>query len=131
MGVLLPNAVRAKKISSGPRERMHCRWTTAKFMDEIMDITKHISGAPMLHLMEDGFNQLWEKMVVKHKMNIVYNVDVEQVERSENGVKITVRFLCRISLQKHQNSCSILTSMLCSFLMGDGCFKSDLLGSLA
>lgn len=66
-------------------------WNTPLIVNEVIDIVdNYINDESLLEMMEDGFQQLWEKIAAKEKLDVRFGIKVEDVVRKDDGV--TVKF---------------------------------------
>uniref|UniRef100_A0A7S3Z058 Amine oxidase domain-containing protein n=1 Tax=Lotharella globosa TaxID=91324 RepID=A0A7S3Z058_9EUKA len=65
-------------------------WNTPELIDSFFDLRKRKNS---LSMMRDGFSLLWDTIVEKHDMDIIYNCDIKKITRNEKGVVVTTNVL--------------------------------------
>eukprot|EP01084_Bolivina_argentea_P062231 113783_1 len=56
-------------------------WTTPELMRTTADIFRVVKDASNVIVLSKGYEHLWSQMVLKHKLNIIYNTEIISVNR--------------------------------------------------
>merc|ERR1712228_947233 len=62
-------------------------WTTPELLMASANIFRVARDASNVIVLSKGYEHLWSKMILKHKLNIVYNVNVTEIDRRLNHKK--------------------------------------------
>eukprot|EP01084_Bolivina_argentea_P062232 113785_1 len=56
-------------------------WTTPELMRTTADIFRVVKDASNVIVLSKGYEHLWSQMVLKHKLNIIYNANIINIDR--------------------------------------------------